>query len=79
MYIKSEEMKRTQYAQSSHARVNQTGLCGVIGEEEEKKKWTISKYKRKERKKKERMINAECRDMDNPVNIIKNMTCCIDS
>ncbi len=48
-------------------------------EEEEKKKWTILKYKRKERKKKERMINAECRDMDNPVNIIKNMTCCIDS
>jgi hypothetical protein len=39
----------------------------VIGEEEEKKKWTISKYKRKEEKKRERMINAECRDMDNPV------------
>ena len=74
-------MKRRQYAQSSHARVNQTRLCGVIGEEEERKKWTISKYERKEKKErererererareKERMIYAECRDMNNPVNI----------
>jgi hypothetical protein len=51
IYIKCEERKRTQYVQSAHARVNQTRLCGVIGEEEEKKKWTISKYKRKEEKK----------------------------
>jgi hypothetical protein len=46
----------------------------VIGEEEEKKKWTISKYKREEKRRerereRERMINAECRDMDNLVNI----------
>jgi len=31
-------MKRTQYAQSSHARVNQTGLCGVIEERKRKRK-----------------------------------------
>lgn len=36
-YIKCEEMKRIQCAQASHARVNQTRLYGVIGEEEEKK------------------------------------------
>jgi len=57
-------MKRTQYAQSAYARVNQTRLCGVIGQEEEKKKWTITKCKRK---KKERMIDEECRDMDSLV------------
>jgi hypothetical protein len=31
-------MKRTQYVQSSHARVNQSRLCRVIEEEKEKKK-----------------------------------------
>ncbi len=36
--IKYEEMKRTQYVQSSHARVNQSRLCRVIEEEKEKKK-----------------------------------------
>jgi len=80
MYIKCKEMKRTQYAQSSHARVNQTGLCGVIGERKRKRKSGQSRnIKEKKERKKERMINAECRDMDNPVNITKTMTCCIDS
>jgi hypothetical protein len=48
-FFASIYMKRTQYAQSAYARVNQTRLCGVIGQEEEKKKWTITKCKRKKK------------------------------
>jgi hypothetical protein len=51
--IKYEEMKRTQYVQSSHARVNQSRLCRVIGEEKEKKKKSGQSRNTKERKKRE--------------------------
>jgi hypothetical protein len=40
-------MKRTQYVQSSLTRVNQTRLCGVIGEEKEKKRSGQSRQREK--------------------------------
>lgn len=77
-------MKGIQYAQSSfHARVNQTRLCRVIEERKRKRtreeKWTIFRYERgreREKKRRIRMINAECLDMNNPVNVeTRKMTC----
>ena len=51
--IKYEEMKRTQYAQSSHARVNQDRLSRVIGEEKEKKKKKVDNREIQKKKKRE--------------------------
>lgn len=44
MYIKCKEMKRTKYVQSAYARVNQTELYRVIGEEEEKKEKKVDNH-----------------------------------
>jgi hypothetical protein len=62
--------------------------CRLIGEEEEedeeevgkkwKKKWTFLICRNIAKRKRRRMIDAECRDMHNPVNITRKMTCFID-
>jgi hypothetical protein len=53
-----------------------------MGEEEKKKKgkkkWTFPICENIEKRKRRRMIDAECRDMHNPVNITRKMTCFID-
>jgi hypothetical protein len=56
--------------------------CRLIVEEEKekkgKKKWTFPICENIEKRKRRRMIDAECRDMHNPVNITRKMTCFID-